>query len=101
MYPFERSLVQQYADQPFVFLGVNSDPNRETVKAAMRRERITWRSWMDGNRGPIAERWWIDAWPTLFLIDAQGVIRARNLPDTVLPRAIDFLLQEMKSPPAK
>src|SRR5579884_2693742 len=79
MYPHERSLVKQYEGRPFVILGVNSDADRETVKKVVARENLTWRSFWDGGStdGPIARRWNVSGWPTLYLIDHRGVIVAR------------------------
>jgi hypothetical protein len=80
MYPHERSLVEHFRGRPFALLGVNSDGDREYVKQAMQRAGINWRSWWDGPRGtsgPIAQAWQVKGWPSLFLIDASGVIRLR------------------------
>jgi hypothetical protein len=79
MYPHERSLVKKMADRPFVLLGVNSDTDRETVKKVMKKENLTWRSFWDGGstEGPIARRWNVSGWPTLYLIDHKGAIVGR------------------------
>jgi hypothetical protein len=79
MYPHERSLVEKYQDKPFVIVGVNSDSNRDQLKKTVVRERLTWRSFWDGGstQGPIASRWNVSGWPTVYLIDHQGVIVRR------------------------
>jgi hypothetical protein len=76
MYPHERSLVAKYQDKPFVIIGVNSDANRDQLKKIVAREKLTWRSFWDGGstQGPIASRWNVTGWPTVYLIDHQGVI---------------------------
>src|SRR5438874_13226838 len=76
MYPHERSLVEKYQDRPFVILGVNSDASRELVKQVSEKEKLTWRSFWDGGStdGPIARRWNVSGWPTIYLIDHNGVI---------------------------
>jgi hypothetical protein len=76
MFPHERSLVEKMKDRPFVLLGVNSDP-RDKLLAGMKRNEINWRSWWDGGttQGPIARRWSIQGWPTLYVIDHKGIIR--------------------------
>jgi peroxiredoxin len=77
MYPHDRALVKKLADRPFVLLGVNSDRDRNALKKVMKDEEITWRSWWDGGNasGPIAARWNVTNWPTVFLIDHEGTIR--------------------------
>ena len=96
MYPHERSLVERLKDQPFALIGVNSDP-REKVKEALERENITWRSWWDGGdtSGPIASRWNVSGWPTIYVIDDKGVIRHKNVRGDAMDKAVDELLAEM------
>ena len=76
MYPHERSLVEKFRGKPFTIVGVNSDSNREQVKEVTVTEKMTWRSFWDGGSpdGPIAWHWNVSGWPTLYLIDHQGVI---------------------------
>ena len=94
MYPHERSLVKKLADAPFALLGVNSDDSAETLRAAMAREDITWPSFFDGGGtdGPIATRWGVTGWPTIFVLDHEGVIRARDVRGDDLDAAIEKLL---------
>ena len=65
--------------EPFALLGVNSDGDAAKVKEILAREGITWRNAIDGDtNGPWASAWNVSAWPTLYLIDKQGVIRERD-----------------------
>jgi hypothetical protein len=76
MYPHERSLVEKFQGRPFVILGVNSDADRAQLKETVVREKLTWRSFWDGGStdGPIARRWNVHGWPTVYLIDHDGQI---------------------------
>jgi hypothetical protein len=71
--------VTKLKDRPFALLGVHvggSDAKR--LKEVMRKEKITWRSFVDGGNagaGPIATKWNLSATPTFYLIDHKGVIR--------------------------
>ncbi|MAD80502.1 MAG: hypothetical protein CMJ50_06625 [Planctomycetaceae bacterium] len=98
MYPHERSLVKKLANEPFVLLGVNSDP-KEKVLAALERENITWRSFWDGGNtsGPIASRWNVRGWPTIYVLDQKGVIRYKNVRGKAMDKAVDALLAEASS----
>jgi hypothetical protein len=59
-------------------IGVNSDKDREELKAAVVEQMLPWRSFWDGSTtGPIATKWNVRSWPTLFVIDHQGVIRVK------------------------
>jgi hypothetical protein len=102
MYPHERSLVKRLADKPFVLLGVNSDQDRAGLKKVMDKEKITWRSFWNGGStdGPISSRWDVEGWPTLYLIDAKGVIRHMHLgspeKESQLDEEIDKLVAEIE-----
>ena len=77
MYPHERSLVKQLEGKPFALIGVNSDRDLQELKKTIKEENLTWRSFQDaaGKDGVISKLWGIREWPTMFLIDADGVIR--------------------------
>ena len=96
MYPHERSLVKRLEGKPFALLGVNSDP-KERLKQVMKKEQITWHSWWDGGdtSGPIATKWNVHGWPTIYVLDHKGVIRFKNKREKALDEAVDALLAEM------
>jgi hypothetical protein len=87
MYPHERSLVKKMEGKPFALIGVNSDRDREALKEVLKKEQITWRSFWNGPQGtggPISTSWKVHGWPTLYMIDAKGIIRYKwyGSPDT-------------------
>ena len=82
MYPHERSLVEKHKDAPFAIVGVNSDSDREKLKPTLEKEKITWRSFWNGEKGtsgPISGAWNIKGWPTLYVIDSHGMIRYKSV----------------------
>ena len=82
MYPHERSLVKEMKDKPFALIGVNSDADKEKLRPRMEEENITWRSFwngLEGTSGPISAAWNVSGWPTLYVIDHNGVIRAKSV----------------------
>ena len=99
MYPHERSLVKRLAGKPFALLGVNSDRDREALKEVMAKEEITWRSWWDGGstRGPIAGQFNVSSWPTIYVLDAKGVIRYKGVRGAAMDKAVDTLLAEIEN----
>ncbi len=99
MYPHERSLVKRLADKPFALLGINSDRDREELKKTMEKEQITWRSWWNGGstQGPIAKKWNVRGWPTIYVLDHKGVIRYKGVRGEAMDKAVDALLQEMET----
>jgi thiol-disulfide isomerase/thioredoxin len=97
MVPHERSLVERLRGQPFALLGVNGDENKADAERAATREKMTWRSWWDGGQvGPIVTAWNVSSWPTVYVLDAQGVIRYKNLRGKELDEAVDTLLKEVR-----
>ena len=96
MYPHERSLVARMKDKPFTILGVNSD-SAERYKKAIKENEITWPSFWDGGStgGPIATKWAVSGWPTIYVLDAKGVIRYKNVRGEAMDEAVDALMAEM------
>jgi len=97
MYAHERSLVGRLKDKPFVLIGVNSD-SKERVLEAMKKNNITWRSFWDGGKtgGPIATKWAVSGWPTIYVLDAKGVIRFKNVRGEAMDKAVEELLAELE-----
>jgi len=99
MIPDQRALVAKFADQPFVLLGVNSDQTLDEPQKKLAAEQMTWRQWLDGgSTGPIATAWNVSSWPMTYIIDADGVIRFKDLCNLRVEEAIEGLLAKM---PAK
>ena len=77
------------------------------LKDVMKNEDLTWRSFADlgdAGQGAIAARWNLTNTPTLYVLDARGVIRYKwpGLPGhETIDSALDKLLEEAggKNPP--
>ena len=95
--PQERELAERLKDQPFALLGVNCDGDKQTAIKAMASEHITWPNWHDGEpgEGPIIKRYHIQGYPTVIVLDAQGIIRQRSILGESLDKTVDQLLKEM------
>ena len=97
MYPEERELVKHMREKPFVLLSVNTDDDRDTLKKSIAAGEVTWRCWWDGAPGgPICNRWGIELFPTVHVLDHRGVIRHMNIGVDRLKTAVDSLLAEAK-----
>ena len=95
MIPHEKEMVAHLKGKPFALIGINSDGSRSALQKIMKEQGITWRSAADGDTsGPIATRWNVHGWPTIYVIDAKGVIRHRDLRDQALEDAVVALLGE-------
>ncbi len=97
MVPHERSLVKRLEGKPFALLGVDFDNSVDDLKKAEETNKMTWRSWFNGREGPIGNQWNIHGLPTIYVLDASGVIRYKNVRGEDMDKAVDTLLKEMET----
>jgi hypothetical protein len=97
MVPHERSLVKRLEGKPFALLGVNGDESKEEMKKSQENNQISWRSWFDGQGGPISKDWHIKYFPTIYVLDAKGVIRYKGVRDKDMDDAVDTLLKQLET----
>lgn len=94
-YPYQRLLTELYADKPFAIIGVNSDSLRvaETYQA---ENNLRYRAFRDGptTHGPIATRWNVTGWPTIYLLDREGRIRFVDVRHEDALKAVGQLMSE-------
>ncbi len=99
MIPHEKELVKLLAKEPFALLGINSDGDAAKLKTILADNGITWRQAVDvTTSGVLATKWNVHGWPTIYVIDAKGVIRFRDLRDDALADAVRGLVEEAKRP---
>jgi hypothetical protein len=114
MLPHEKGLVERLKNEPFALIGINSDQPKEgypddataeqklaaaraNCKRILDEQGIAWRNAIEGStQGPIATRWNVQGWPTIYILDAQGRIRFKNLRDEKMEEAVMELLAELK-----
>ncbi len=105
-YPYQRAMLDLFDEEDAVLLGVNSDALLETAVEAKKEERLDFRTWWDGHsqpdaevaatEGPIATEWNVSGWPTIYVIDEEGVIRHVNKRGGELIAAVDKLLMDKR-----
>ncbi len=80
MLPSQRKLVERLKDKPFTLLAINSDRmSRSALKKKLKKNKITWPNLCEGGEMSVSKRWNIHGWPSLFVLDHEGIIRARDL----------------------
>lgn len=90
------ALVERLKDKPFAIVGVASDLPSD-MKRIVEENKINWRNAVDeSTEGPIATAWNVHGWPTIFVLDAEGVIRFRDTRGEDLDNAVDELLAELE-----
>lgn len=96
MVPHERFLVKHLEGKPFILLGFNGDDDTATARRVAQREGMNWRSWWDrGRHATIIRRWNVVSWPTTYILDAQGVIRYKDVSGQKLDESVDILINEI------
>jgi thiol-disulfide isomerase/thioredoxin len=103
--PAERALAERLKDQPFTFIGVNGDAILPDAKRAIAHEQMTWPSFWNGKggpEGPISSAWNVHGWPTVYVIDANGILRLKFEgygPQTSnqLNGSVDILMKDLAS----
>ncbi len=92
----EKALVAAMKGRPFALVGVNGDEegDRAEVKEAVEKEGMTWRSfWAGGPDGVIPRKWGVQGWPTVYIIDGNGIIRDDLVGGKLSPAAFEPLVQ--------
>jgi len=99
MVPHERQLWARHRDKPFTLLGVNCGDSLETARKTAADNQMDWPSFHDGDDGrggPITTGYDVQKYPTVYVIDAKGVIRYIDARGKELEEAVETLLAELK-----
>jgi thiol-disulfide isomerase/thioredoxin len=96
MIPHERQLVRRLEGKPFVLLSIAVDEEKETVERFQRRNPMPWTHWFNGDKGGVLDAWNVNSFPTVYVIDARGVIRYKDVRDEQMDEAVEKLLKEME-----
>ena len=90
--PHLKSLVERHKDAKFSVIGVNTDRDPDVFREKRKEHGVNWRSAFEGSTGgPIPTRYGVRGYPTLIVIDHEGVIRKI----THSPADVDDLVDEL------
>jgi len=99
--PHLKELVKLHANDPFALVGVATDPDLSEYLTKARGAGVTWRNaWAGGTMGTWPTSWGVQRYPTVYVLDAQGVVRFVDVRGEALSRAVQTLLDEMRTPKA-
>ncbi|MFO0808254.1 MAG: TlpA disulfide reductase family protein [Gemmataceae bacterium] len=97
--PFERELNKRYADKPFALVSVSCDEDRSDVVGFVKKHDMSWTHWYSGPAG-LHLAWGATSIPTLYLVDAKGVIRFASSgeegEEKELAKAVEAVVAETK-----
>lgn len=102
--PVERALSEQMKGRPFALIGVNGDGVLADAQRAVAHEQMTWPSFWNGkggSDGPISSAWNISGWPTVYVLDANGIIRLKfegygDVTSNILNGSVEVLMKELE-----
>jgi thiol-disulfide isomerase/thioredoxin len=93
MIPHERTMVERLKDKPFVLISISADAEKQTLVDFLAKEPMPWTHWWSGRDG-IVRDWDVKAFPTIYVLDARGVIRHKDIRGEELEKAVNALLAE-------
>lgn len=97
MIPHEREMTEKLKDKPFVLVSISADEKLETLTKFLDKEKMPWSHWWNGSQGGILQDWDVQFFPTIYVLDAKGVIRHTNIRGNDLETAVEKLLAEIES----
>lgn len=100
MIPHERKLVEKLKGKPFELISVSADEKKDTLVKFLEKEQMPWKHWWAGEESDVLKTFRVKAFPTLYLIDAKGVIRKKWIGspgDEVLDKAVEEVVKEAPS----
>lgn len=102
MIPHERELVEKMKDKPFVLISVSADKEKETLEKFIEKEAMPWVHWWnDGPKSEVLTKYRVKAFPTMYVIDHEGVIKHKwvgNPGNDKIDAAIEELVKAATKP---
>ena len=86
--------MKRHKDDPFSLVAVNCHDNEEEFQKGQESLKTDYASIFGG--APIASAWGVSAFPTIYVLDAEGKIRFKDRRGPALDKAIQELLDEME-----
>ncbi len=96
MIPDSRQLVKSLAGKPFELVSISIDDDPQTVRDFWAKEPMPWTHWYNGPQGPVFADLNACLFPTIYVIDAKGVIRYKDVRGQLLEQAVNSLLKEIE-----
>jgi thiol-disulfide isomerase/thioredoxin len=99
MIPHERTMVERLKGKPFELVSISADDTKQMLIEFVAKEQMAWTHWWCGAEGPFVQAWDVRAVPVIYVLDAKGVIRYKNVAGEALEKAVTTLLAEMTTAP--
>jgi thioredoxin-related protein len=97
MIPHSRKMVEHMKEKPFAMISLSVDDDKEDLTGFLKKEAMPWVHWWQGSSKGLAKTWNVHSFPTIYVIDAKGVIRYKNIRDQELEKAVTGLVAEAEA----
>ncbi len=94
MIPHEKEMVEKLKGKKFALISVSGDDKKETLVNFVEKTKMPWTHWFAERKG-ILQDWNIRFYPTVYILDHKGVIRAKGLRGEEMEKKVEELLAEM------
>jgi hypothetical protein len=91
--------VKRHKEDAFALIAVNCHDNQEEFLEGQGEIKTDYASIFGG--APIASDWGVNAFPTMFILDAEGKIRFKGVRGEALDEAVQELLDELTEESSK
>ncbi len=92
-----KALVESEDSNKFAILGINTDKDADYFRAQCVENGITWDNIFNGDtKGGIPQAWGVSGYPTIYVLDGNGVIRAKGARGERLGVVVKELIAEME-----
>ena len=98
MIPHHVEMSERLKDKPFALLSVSCDRDKETLETFLKETAMPWDHWWVAPDSEFKKALNISSFPTIYVLDGNGVIRHKNIKDEPLEEAVEALLAEIEEP---
>ena len=95
MIPHQLKMVEKLKNEPFQLISISLDEEVSTVTKFQQKTKMPWVNWHNGKTGGVIDDWGITQYPTVLILDREGIIRHRSngaMKDVELDAIVNHLL---------
>ena len=94
MIPHQTEMVKHFEGKPFMLLSISVDEKKETLTKFLEKEAMPWTHWWAGRENQSIKNYQVKGYPTIYVLDGKGVIRAKNIRGDALQKFVEKLIEE-------
>lgn len=87
-------MVEKLKGKNFALISISGDDKKKPSPHSSKKKKMPWTHWFAERKG-ILKDWSVKYYPTMYIIDHKGVIRAKDLRGEALEKKVEELLAEM------